>query len=294
MKQTCLEFKHDPIIFDDDIENIVNNKRKVGIEIETETLDRGEWYSDPNDKNWNLVVDGSLLDSGSELVSVPIPRGELLKYLRELERFEDSIFREASVRTSVHIHVDCSRLDFLNVVMGWILIEPYIMRIYMERYNNLFCSTWNGFSSEFLGSYLFDSISFSDFLYASKYKSLSLYRYTDFKTVEYRFLPLLSCLNDIALWADFLSAFTDSAARKTYSQTDVNKFVIIDRCSDFIEAMSTVFGKDVCEKIVRILNGTGNFNDDFFKSANRFFNSTDVFMTFEMIARSTKSGDDYV
>lgn len=292
MNRTCLEFKHDPIKIDECIEDIVNNVRKVGVEIETETLNIANWLSADTDY-WRIERDGSLLENGSELVSDPIPKGKLLEYLYELKPLEDQIFKEGSVRTSVHIHVDCSRLDPISVVMGWILIEPYVMNIYPERYNNLFCSVWNGFSSEFLRTYLFGHEQ-SDFFYSSKYKSLSLFRYPDLKTVEYRFLPLVPSLEDVIIWADFLSEFTQRSAKATYSFNTVDVFSRANTVHRFLQAVDDTFGRSVRIKLHRILKGTGHINDDYFEKANRLFNITDVFLTMEMIEELSNKGDDYV
>lgn len=292
MSPICLEFEHDPIKIDDRIEDIVNNVRKVGIEIETETLDRADWFS-TNIEHWRIEGDGSLLENGSELVSEPIPKGRLLEHLCELKPLEDQIFKEGSVRTSVHIHVDCSRLDPISVVVGWILIEPYIMNIYPERYNNLFCSVWNGFSSEFLRTYFF-GYEQSDFFYSSKYKSLSLFRYPDLKTVEYRFLPLLPSLEDVAIWADFLAEFTHKAAKSTYAFSDVDSFSRAITASRFLQAVDDTFGRNVRIKLHRILKGTGNTDDDYFEKTSRLFNDTDAFLTMDMIEEISNKGDNYV
>lgn len=257
--------------------------RKVGVEIETETDERIEPLL-----SWELTRDGSLV-GGVELVSVPFNSETYEEVIGELKKQEDKIFKNPSVRTSVHIHVDVRRLNPYKVLKGFILIEPFLTGLYPERENNLYCSHWNGFASRLLLSYEEQELK-----NRSKYMSFSLNRYDDLKTVEYRFLPLLTCADDVLMWADFLSEFTDAAARIDYSARDVYRFEFCRSWRDFVNILQEKFNDNVARKFNERFAVLVDNNDEYISNRSRMFCATDVVIAYDILDTRNSRSDEYV
>src|SRR5271169_3607729 len=76
---------------------------------------------------WHAETDGSLKDSGIELISYPIAGHNIDYALLEMEKILADVPAKASVRTSIHVHVDVSDFgvaELFSMVGMYALFEP--------------------------------------------------------------------------------------------------------------------------------------------------------------------------
>jgi hypothetical protein len=115
---------------------------EFGVEIETETE---KSYEYPKMKFWNTTKDNSLRDWGVEYVlKAPMNLPEFEKALEEFAICEKKYkFRNGSVSTSVHVHVNMHNDSFLTVAnfcTAYALVENNLIRYSgPDRLSNLFC-----------------------------------------------------------------------------------------------------------------------------------------------------------
>ena len=120
-----------------------SNGRATGIEIEVEGIPEGEEHTP---KGWTHTEDGSLRYNGCEYVSRPTYRSDVPELLGRLfDAMPES--RTFSMRTSTHVHVDCTDLSW-NQVWGitlfYSLIEPFMYEwVGRSRKHNIFCVPLN-------------------------------------------------------------------------------------------------------------------------------------------------------
>lgn len=113
-----------------------------GVEIETETQDK---YPYPTLKFWEAKKDNSLRDYGCEYVlKVPMDVPSLEKALHEFSLCDKKFkFRNSSISTSVHVHVNFLNSTYLavaNFLTAWTLVENVLIRYSgPDRLSNLFC-----------------------------------------------------------------------------------------------------------------------------------------------------------
>lgn len=115
---------------------------EFGVEIETETERKYEY---PTMKFWEAKKDNSLRDWGVEYVlKVPMDLPDLEKALSEFAICEKKYkFKNGSVSTSVHVHVNMLNETYLtvaNFLAAYALVENVLVRYSgPDRLSNLFC-----------------------------------------------------------------------------------------------------------------------------------------------------------
>ena len=112
-----------------------------GIEIETESRDP---YTVPQMKHWRHDTDGSLRDFGVEyILSKPVNYGSIDEALCELKDSVAGVEFKESAYTSVHVHVNISRMTLTEVASfytAYCLFEEVLNRYCgPTRNGNLFC-----------------------------------------------------------------------------------------------------------------------------------------------------------
>lgn len=117
-------------------------KYLVGIEIELEAGYKrsiGAYVSSPH---WDMKGDGSLRYNGVELVSRPVGGASLDAALTDLSKILASLNATASMRTSVHCHVDFTNSDMKEVcqfLCGFALFECILFSASgKDRYWNMY------------------------------------------------------------------------------------------------------------------------------------------------------------
>lgn len=198
------------------------SKTRVGIEVEVEQIDPS-WLSEEPIWWWKYANDSSLRNNGIEFQSPgPLANaanvGRALCELRELLR-KRKIY-DFSFRTGIHVHLCLMEFDlprFLNVLLGYVLLEPYLFEAYCpQRKHSNFCVPIGagGVESGFLGKmfsrfskqYDEKSVSFdwsrglselwsssgqdgTSPSYHNKYSAINLSRIREIGTIEFRHLP---------------------------------------------------------------------------------------------------------
>jgi hypothetical protein len=120
----------------------------LGIEVELENCHGCKHL--PGDSAWEIKLDGSLRNNGREFVFLnPISGERAVKALDELEAIINQsigkfkITPERAIRSSVHVHVDCTDLtsaELTRLLLLYMIYEiPLFKAFAEERYGNHFC-----------------------------------------------------------------------------------------------------------------------------------------------------------
>ena len=121
------------------IGNTVNGD--VGIEVEVEYIKAPSIFKSDT---WISKGDGSLRNIGVEYVSNPLTIDTLDKSVDELITFIDkNPHIKDSPRTSVHVHVNCTKLTPIQIWNGliytWLMEESLMLMCSSSRKGNRFC-----------------------------------------------------------------------------------------------------------------------------------------------------------
>lgn len=188
---------------------------QVGIELELEGVrDMTQM------EGWEWVSDGSLRNSGMELVlSEPKAGAALDRAYRSLDYFLGNHAFTVSHRTSTHVHLDVRNLEVktVGILMAvFVALEPVMLRMSdSSRSNNTFCkSIHNSVSlaatSMLLRGSLSDSGAFSN---DNKYATVNLSSVMRFGSVEIRCREALVKEGEVEQWVNFLQACKDYARK---------------------------------------------------------------------------------
>jgi len=119
---------------------LVNDNVCMGVEIELEGTGRIDYVP-----GWNAVNDGSLRGEGGReyVCSRPYNGSDLVEALTVLEGSFKEHTPTLSRDASVHVHVDCTPLEWdsmINFVLLSLIFEPLLMAAFCpDRQNNPFC-----------------------------------------------------------------------------------------------------------------------------------------------------------
>ena len=182
---------------------------RYGIEVEVE---HGGLLEAP--QLWTMHTDGSLRNTGREMVSVPLRPDELeyaLAFAREALEMSQCVTSE---RCGIHLHMnmqDVTARDIINIQTGYVLVEPYIFKTYApDRIDSAFCvplylndhrlmqlmrasvaahtGRWNTFT-DMMGT-------------GSKYQALNTRCLSNMGTIEFRQLPGTLDMDLVQQWVD--------------------------------------------------------------------------------------------
>lgn len=204
---------------------------RLGLEFENELKHPVDFGSIPG---WKFHNEHSLRDFGYEFVSSkPLPRDQMEKSVELLfRRIQATIdkFKEAtsveltpsnSIRTSVHVHLDATKLSYIQVLnfatVYW-LLEDFLTGFCGEtRRGNLFCLRLrdaafqkHNLLREFKELAPFASSAFTD---SQRYASLNLAAVRKFGTLESRLMRGTTDINLVMTWVDCLLAIYEFALK---------------------------------------------------------------------------------
>lgn len=119
------------------------DKTAIGLEIELENIQHGFGEHVPY---WSIEGDGSLKYAGAEFVfKKPLRGSKIVKALLHLKKFfnQQGLEPDASCRTSVHTHVDCTDLNTHQVglfALALVCFEPILFKMASTlREDNPYC-----------------------------------------------------------------------------------------------------------------------------------------------------------
>lgn len=186
----------------------------TGIEIEIENVIAHQVSPDP----WRLVPDGSLRNSGMELLSNPIrTQTSLARYCNAYTRMRDTHAWMDSIRTSTHVHLDSRGLqlpDLVRIVAAYNIVEPILyLHCGPLREENIYCipfyradTTTHGLISAVRTGEV------SQFLVETcKYSGLYLGPLRTFGTIEFRMAPSFPSGDSVMEWVLMLHHFYNAA-----------------------------------------------------------------------------------
>lgn len=216
----------------------------VGIEVEAENLANQD-YSVPSP--WRIAEDGSLRNGGRELISFPTAPDCVESLIKMLfERLpKDTHF---SPRTSVHVHMNCRDLDYMQVYNIVILYQAFEDLLYdfagKERKKSIFCvpiGNTNYYRD-------FKHYMVRDSLYRwSKYTGLNLAPLGNYGTIEFRHLRGTRDISTIYTWLHLLYRLYGYAIS---SNTQVLESTIIKHSND---GQVLNFGREVFGNMFEVL-----------------------------------------
>ena len=111
--------------------------RPIGLEFEMENCAARMHAFSKQGIYWRATEDGSLRNSGIEMISLPLSGHNIDYALHEMEQFlKESPDTEASIRTSIHVHTDVSDWgvrDLYSLPAFYALFEPLLFSLQSER-----------------------------------------------------------------------------------------------------------------------------------------------------------------
>lgn len=176
----------------------------TGIEIEVEQADRDNLGRILH--SWRVDNDGSLRNNGLEFISKPTKAEHVESALRYL--YEDVLTKAPvhfSPRTSVHVHMNCRNLTFMQIYNIVILYQCFEDLLYdfagPERKKSIFCVP---IGNTHYYTQLKTHFKINHLIGWSKYTGLNLCPLQGYGTIEFRHLRGTSDLPTIMNWLRLL------------------------------------------------------------------------------------------
>lgn len=224
----------------------------IGLELENEALNEVKW---PSCSGWDFHQEGSLRGHGFEYVQHnPAPIPDTFKLLGGLLKVINTTIGEVSnsIRTSTHVHFDCTQYNFLDIVnfscLYWML-ESFLSHYCGDsRKGNLFCLRLKDASA---GQILLQNAISSGSPYSVplirndyRYSSLNFSSLAKFGSLEFRMLRGTTEYGVITNWVNALECIKQYALQfKT--PLDLRNHFIKDISAK--ELPVAVLGKDLSQ-----------------------------------------------
>jgi hypothetical protein len=222
----------------------------IGIEVEVENINQLGQIN----HSWRVERDGSLRNNGQEFISKPLKPEQVET---AIEHLFDALDKNAhfSPRTSVHVHMNCRELTFMQVYNIVLLYQCFEDLLYgfagRERKKSIFCvpigntNYYNGFRR---------ACSSDQLVAWSKYTGLNIAPLREYGTVEFRHLRGTNDKQVIYKWLHFLYKLWSYAVSQS---TDKLEAMIVHYSNNrnFNDFGEIVFGSDFADLV-----GTTNYN----------------------------------
>lgn len=224
----------------------------IGLELENEALKEVQW---PACRGWDFHNEGSLRGHGFEYVQHgPAPIPDTFKLLENLLKVINTSIGKVtnSIRTSTHVHFDCTQYTFLDVInfscLYWML-EGFLSHYCGEsRKGNLFCLRLKDAAA---GQILLENAIKSGAPYGVplmrndyRYSSLNFSSLTKFGSLEFRMLRGTNEYGTIANWVNALECIKQYALKFKTPLELRNHFI---KDMDARELPRAVLGKDLSQ-----------------------------------------------
>jgi hypothetical protein len=196
-------------------EHVVDSLELVGIEVEVENA--GNLTANLN-KTWTMVADGSLRNTGIELITKPIPAKDAplaLEYLLKHYLTQDCCF---SPRTSVHVHLNVQDLTRGQVV-DYILLYAVYEKLFYKfagrgRAKNIYCVPLSDCD---LLTYMCEMGETRDRQW-SKYTGLNTLPILTYGTVEFRHMHGTYDVGKLSTWINLITKLKEYIKGSTSKQ----------------------------------------------------------------------------
>jgi hypothetical protein len=223
----------------------------IGIEVEVENNNNtGEVKH-----SWRIERDGSLRNNGLEFISKPLKPTQIETAIEHL--YTNVIDKDAhfSPRTSLHVHMNCRELTFMQIYNIVLLYQCFEDLMYdyagVERKKSIFCVPVGNTNYYINFRRHFGSGSMVGW---SKYTGLNLGQLNNYGTIEFRHLRGTRDKQVIYQWLHFLFNLYNFAKSHTTEQLEA---MIIEYSNNhnFQEFGERVFGYNF-----RTLSANSNYN----------------------------------
>jgi hypothetical protein len=191
---------------------------RYGIELEYERYNGAHLTG----SYWRTVPDGSLRNSGIELVSQPVTSEELDLALAEASAMIRRGTMRASPRCGIHVHMNMKHLtagQMFSFITAYTLLEPAIFAGFPERLTSSFCVPV--YKSGFTVRHIHDAVqatrirgagrSLRSLENTSKYAALNTASLVRFGTLEFRQMPATTRMSAVRGWVDTLTRILNVA-----------------------------------------------------------------------------------
>lgn len=222
----------------------------VGIEIEVES--QAPWPADfAPPAPWTAHVDNSLRHYPLEFVtSGPIAiedvKGTVENLCKKIGKFP---LVENCPRTSVHVHVNCTKRSFIGVLNAatcyWLLEGPLVTYCGEDREGNLFCLRLK--DAEAILPMLEGALDRMDPRFGDRYRyaGCNLAAVAKYGTLEFRTMRGTTDASCIANWATELNNLVNEASKFPNPEALFDRFIEEDKK----EFLGRFFSKDFIKKI---------------------------------------------
>lgn len=211
---------------------------QFGVEVEVENCTDPILGSDRG--MWHVTDDGSLRNGGIEFVSQPWSWDLLKTQLPVLYRVIDKYNLESSVRTGIHVHVNCLDLELANVggiLATYCLLEPVLFRLCGEdREECIYCVPWYRADDEVDIAAEVISGNYSVARNSCKYSSLYMAPLCGFGTLEFRHAPTYKTEAELRLWLTIVRQLVLYGRTRTAEQV-LEEFHDSETAEDFLRTV---------------------------------------------------------
>lgn len=226
-----------------------------GAELEIEAL---QAFGKVDTSIWNITEDGSLRNSGRELISVPLTKEVLVEEFKKLhETIKYSSVEQAfSERTSIHIHINCLDVSehlVKNIVLWYALYESVFFKFCdPAREHNIHCVCLHQTN---LPAHYRRTLK-DMFKQWSKYTALNMLPLAKYGTLEFRHLQ---GTNDVEVFSQWLKIIENlfSLGRSTIltekivsSEEEILKYFDVLFKDTIVYKQKPVFLQDIKNSII--------------------------------------------
>jgi len=214
---------------------------EIGIEVEVENMT--EFRTSSIEHSWRVDRDGSLRNNGLEFISKPLKIDQVETAIEHL--YNDVLPKDAhfSPRTSIHVHMNCRKLELMqiyNIVMLYQCFEDLFYDFAgPERKKSIFCVPI-GSTSYYLG--MRRCYANNELIGWSKYTGLNCNPLREYGTLEFRHLRGTNDKSTIYQWLHFLYSLYNFAIN-TETQELEAMIVKYSKTRNFHEFGERVFGR---------------------------------------------------
>lgn len=192
--------------------------RMVGIEVEVEGI--ADNRIEPP-RGWDVKGDGSLRNGGVEFITAPTSAQRVGTLVESLMEYLETPAANFTMRTSIHVHVDATRLTQDQVLLAtalYTVVEPFLYRfVGRARENNIYCVPL--YKTLLLSSFCYTNRSFpKGRFYWEKYTGYNLKTLARFGTIEFRHLSGTRNVTKIMTWIDIVTRIVEYASTRSWDE----------------------------------------------------------------------------
>lgn len=231
-----------PVVTWDIPKNVPTGGPIMGIELELENIrDWSDWEYGP----FIRKEDGSLRNSGSEFVSLPLGSLALSYYVEDFYKRNRVNASHISERCSVHVHLNCQDLSIEQVASLCKVYQVFERMLFNfvgdDRDKSIFCVPWH--QTNITSREIFTTpLRIGNFKSWYKYTALNLLPLFSYGTIEFRHMAGQPSYEPIVQWINLIVAMRKFVVENTADQIE-NLLIGLNTTSQYDMLVDRVFGE---------------------------------------------------